>query len=238
MDHRSAKLADALQRRFEVSDGEVGQRHCVSGPGPALVHTHGRRVGLCLPSASLLDRAVLELGSEQAGPNSRARSGSSAGNSTMDSRTCTGRTISAHEIRAPPPTIRSLRRRHACVGRIEAYAVVSTLRVIASASLALNPSTSRPAFLIFPEIEGARREASPRGAWRVRSCEASSRDVQHDRHSEATFGAVRSAEPSRRCSLSVPRRTRATAGALVFRAQGLGRSWRAEGSSETAIKTR
>ena len=68
MDHRSAGRSDVRQRRFKISDGEVRQRDSVARPGAALVHAHGRRIRMCLPSASLLDRAVLELGSEQAGP--------------------------------------------------------------------------------------------------------------------------------------------------------------------------
>ena len=68
MDHRSAERSDPLQRHFKISDGEVRQRDCVAWPGAALVHTHRRGIRMCLPSASLLGRAVLELGAEQAAP--------------------------------------------------------------------------------------------------------------------------------------------------------------------------
>ena len=68
MDYRPAERADPLQRGLKISDGEVRQRDCVAWPGAALVHAHGRRIRMCLPPASLRDRAVLEFGSEKAGP--------------------------------------------------------------------------------------------------------------------------------------------------------------------------
>ena len=68
MDYRSAERLDPLKRRFKISDTEVRQRDCVAWPRAALVHAHARPLRMCLPSASLLDRAVPEVGSEQAGP--------------------------------------------------------------------------------------------------------------------------------------------------------------------------
>ena len=68
VDHRAAERADLLQRCVEISNGEVWQRDGVAGTGPALMHPHRRGVRVCLPSASLLGGAVIELRSEEAGP--------------------------------------------------------------------------------------------------------------------------------------------------------------------------
>src|SRR5918996_5548130 len=52
VDDRAAELADALEGRGQVGDGEVGQGGGVAGPGSTLVYSEAQTVGVGLPSGS------------------------------------------------------------------------------------------------------------------------------------------------------------------------------------------
>jgi hypothetical protein len=81
VDDRAAELADALDRRRQVGDGELGKARRVAGPGPR------RWTPRCRPSVSVShpDPAAVGRGARVTPrtpcQNWRARSGSSAGNS-------------------------------------------------------------------------------------------------------------------------------------------------------------
>jgi hypothetical protein len=71
MDDGAAELGDALERRGDVVDLEVGQRERVPGPAAALVHADGRSPGVGLPARALPLAALLQLGLQQAAPEAQ-----------------------------------------------------------------------------------------------------------------------------------------------------------------------
>jgi len=82
VDDAAAQLLYALKRFVEVGDREVGQRDGVARPATTLVDANLRARAVRLPAAALLVGALLERNPEQVDQKRRARSGSSAGNST------------------------------------------------------------------------------------------------------------------------------------------------------------
>jgi hypothetical protein len=71
VDDAAAELGDALERRGDVVDLEVGQRERVPGPAAAFVHADGRCAGAGLPARALPLAALLELGFQQAAPEAQ-----------------------------------------------------------------------------------------------------------------------------------------------------------------------
>jgi hypothetical protein len=81
VDDRAAEFADALDRRGQVGDGEVGQAGGVAGARSPPVDSETQAVGVGLPSGSGRGGPWREGDPEDSVPEVGARSGSSAGNS-------------------------------------------------------------------------------------------------------------------------------------------------------------
>src|SRR4029077_5093326 len=75
MDHRSAERANALKRRREVADGEVGEGGRVAGARSPLVYPQAEAVISGLPSSPALHRSGHELGAQHSAPEEQGALG-------------------------------------------------------------------------------------------------------------------------------------------------------------------
>jgi hypothetical protein len=75
MDHRAAELADALQRRLQVADGEVGERSGVARARPTLVEPKAKAIVLDLPSRTGFGGSRSKLGAQHPAPEAASAIG-------------------------------------------------------------------------------------------------------------------------------------------------------------------
>src|SRR5436190_12302162 len=75
MDHRATELANTLERRRQVGDGEIGKGGGVARPRTALVDPEAKARSLDLPPRPSLGGSRLELGAQHSLPETASARG-------------------------------------------------------------------------------------------------------------------------------------------------------------------